>query len=67
MRWKKLAADLIESDLKYKILMCTSHGTPTGRYLAFLPRINGRPAVLGGFNNSKEAKDACEAHAVSPA
>lgn len=64
MRWRKVKEDLIESDVKYKILKCTSHGVPTGRYIAFLPRVGDRPAVLGGFDSSVEAKRKCEQHAL---
>lgn len=54
--------DLLESDLQYKILKCTCHGVPTGRYIAFIPRDGARPFVLGGFGSSQEAKVACEDH-----
>ena len=62
MRWKLAETDVLESDMRYKVLRCTAWGKPTGRYIAFLPRVNDRPAVLGGFNSADEAKRACLNH-----
>lgn len=73
MRWKvaehqgSKVSDLIVSDLNYKILRCTRHGVPTGRYLAFLPRVGERPQLLGGFDSSDSAKKKCEEHAKAAA
>ena len=58
MKWKTIGENTIESDSGYKILRCTANGVPTGRFIAFIERYR----VLGGYDNSDEAKQACQQH-----
>ncbi len=58
MKWRTINENVIESDAGYRVLQCTANDVPTGRYLAFAGRFN----VVGGYDSSAEARNACEAH-----